>query len=259
MLDSLARPEQPPGQYHRPGGPGRGCGHAMVGRPVRYHVDLLRSGAVDIQQSRSGRLRHRDDHAGGGDDVIEDHALPWRRVGQHRVQDHDARHVHGFEQRNDVLAVRAAVNAVLVLHDHHVETVEHVGGRRCARGGAGHQVVDDLAGRARLRRVEHPDDGDLIARLAQVGEQRRGKCGQPALRGGIGAEQCVGRHQAPCRRWPRRTCGTLTAPVLEKGLTWRRRRKTRRRRSAVRGQRHREQNRLARSSCQDLHVGPEAG
>ncbi len=86
MLNPLARPKQPPGQYHGPARLGRWCGSSMVGRTVRYHDDLLSGGAVDIKQSRPGRPRHRHHHASGGDDVVEDHALPWRRLRQDRVQ-----------------------------------------------------------------------------------------------------------------------------------------------------------------------------
>ncbi len=57
---------------------------------------------------------------------LEDHALPCRGSRQHGMQDHDARHAQRFKQRNDVLAVGPAVDAVLVLHDRDIEAVEHV-------------------------------------------------------------------------------------------------------------------------------------
>ena len=176
---------------------------------MRYHEDLLRARAVDVQQSRPGRLRHRDDHAGRGDDLIEDRALPWRGVRQDRVQDHDARYVQRFEQRDDVLAVGAAVDAVLVLHDHDVEAVEHLGCRCRARSRAVHEVMHDLVCIPRHRLVQHAHDGYLIARLRQMSEQRRAEGGQPALCGRIGAEQCVRRRHAmaPCVSCSDANCG----------------------------------------------------
>src|SRR5580698_957700 len=125
MLDPLAWPQQPPGQDLGPASiPRQRRRDPTLGSAVRYHEDLVRARAIDVQQPRSGRVRHRDDRAGRGYNLIEDHALPWRGVCQHRMKDHDARYVQRFEQRNDVLAVRAAVDAVLVLHDHHIEAVK---------------------------------------------------------------------------------------------------------------------------------------
>src|ERR1700733_2012338 len=111
MLDPLAWPQQPPGQDLGSASiPRQRCGDSTVGSAVRYHEDLLRARAIDVQQSRSGRVRHRDARAARGDNLIEDRALPWRGVGQHRMKDHDARYVQRFEQRDDVLAVGAAVD-----------------------------------------------------------------------------------------------------------------------------------------------------
>src|SRR6204780_2451501 len=118
MLDPFAWPQQPPGQDPGPASILRQrCRDSTLRSAVRYHEDLVRARAIDVQQSRSGRVRHRDDRAGRGYDPIEDLALPWCGVCQHRMKDHDARYVQCFEQRDDVLAVAAAVDAVLVLHD----------------------------------------------------------------------------------------------------------------------------------------------
>ncbi len=122
------------------------------------------------------------------------------------MQDHDARYEQGLEQRDDVLAVRPAVDAVLVLHDHHIEAVKDLCCRGRARRGPVEEVMHDLAGQARRWLVEHAHDGYTIARPGQLSEQGRAERRQPALRGGIGAEQGVGRRHAiaPCRL-PRRT------------------------------------------------------
>ena len=200
MLDPLARSQQSPGQHPGLAGvPGRRRGDSIVGRAVRYHEDLLGVRAIDIQQSGAARLRHRDDRAGGGRNLIEDQALARRGPCQHRMQHHDARHVQGFEQRNYVPAVGAAVNPVLVLQDYHIEVVHYPGRSRRAHSAAIHEIVHDISesnisGRHRL--VEHPHDGYLIAWPGQMGEQGSTECRQPALRGGIGAEQHVSnRHE----------------------------------------------------------------
>src|SRR5258706_7291446 len=132
---------------------------------MRYHEDLLRARAIDVQQPRSGSVRHRDDRCGGSYNLIEDHALPWRGVGQHRMQDHDGRYEQRFEQRDDVLAVGPAVDAVLMLDDHHVEAVKYLCRRCRARGGAVHEVMNARAGKARHWLVEHAHYRYLIARL----------------------------------------------------------------------------------------------
>jgi len=84
MLNSLARSSSP--QVSTLGWsvfPAGGAATRLSGRTVRYHEDLLRVGAIDIEQPRSGRLRHRDDRAGGGRNRIEDQALTQRGRGQH--------------------------------------------------------------------------------------------------------------------------------------------------------------------------------
>ena len=63
-----------------------------------------------------------------------------RRVGQHGVQDDDARHRDLVQQVQDLAAVGSAVDAVLVLHDGDVALVQ-LRGRPAERGGV---VRDEL-------------------------------------------------------------------------------------------------------------------
>ena len=84
------------------------------------------------------------------------------------MQDHDDWYAQGVKKRDHVLSVGAAIDAVLVLHDHDIEAVEHVGCRRRTRNRARHEIMHDLAGRAQGWLVEHPYNGDLIARPGQV-------------------------------------------------------------------------------------------
>jgi hypothetical protein len=60
------------------------------------------------------------------------------------MQDHDARNAQRVKQRNDVLPVGAAVDAVLVLHDRDIETANHVDSGCRALGRAVHEVMHDL-------------------------------------------------------------------------------------------------------------------
>jgi hypothetical protein len=60
-----------------------------------------------------------------------------------------------------------------MLHDHDIETVEHVGWRRRARSRTRHQVMHDLAGGARRWRIEHRHHRNLITRPGQVRQKRR--------------------------------------------------------------------------------------
>jgi hypothetical protein len=178
---------------------------------VGYHRDLGRVRAVDVKQPRPGRPRHRDDRAGGVDDVLEDRALPRGRLREDGVQHHDARHPQRVEQRHEVLAVEAAVDAVLVLDNRDIEAVQHLERGRRAPAGPVHEVMHDLGPGPRQGLpgpglVENADHACVIAWPAQVSEQRGAEGREPALRRRIGAEQRVRpAHNAAARAatpWP---------------------------------------------------------
>ena len=98
------------------------------------------------------------------------------------MQDRDDRDAHLPEEVDDVVPVRSAEDAVLVLDDDDVARVERVDG---ARGGAG-VPGDPLGGDealGRLRCVDRADDGDPRAHRLQVLGEGVGEGGQAALGG----------------------------------------------------------------------------
>ncbi len=68
--------------------------------------------------------RHRDHGVGLRYHRLEHLTLVWRRVGQHSVQDNDARHPELVQQVQDLAAVGSAVDAVLVLEDDDIAQVQ---------------------------------------------------------------------------------------------------------------------------------------
>jgi hypothetical protein len=197
-LDALARTEQPPGQQVRPVvAVARRAG--VAGRAVRDDRDLGGVHPVAADQALTGGVGHGDHRVGGGHDPFEHRSLQGVRRAQHGVQHDDDRYLQRPQQRQDLGASVARVDAVLVLHDRDVEPVERVG-----RGGP-------AAGRVGAPRVHHPRSvpvdpqtalvvaGDQPDHAATAGRrvEMRGQggieCRQPALGGRVGAEKAVRR------------------------------------------------------------------
>ena len=80
------------------------------------------------------------------------------------MEDDDDRNGDPLQDAEDLVAVGPAVDPVLVLHDGHVEVVQH--GRRLGfpSGGTVDEMVDDFGARAAPGPVDDPHDPDLRGR-----------------------------------------------------------------------------------------------
>ena len=196
-LEPLARADQPPGEDDRRPQriAGRLLGDEVRRSAVRDHGHLQRVDDVQLEQPRPGGSALRDGVRGQLDEPLDDGTLPWRRAPRQGVEDHDRGNVQALDQVDDLVAVRAAEDAELVLHDDDVEAVE-----RCCGGLArGRRPADQLrhdAGRKRRRArafdAGHHADATAAARrghgLRQRGRERR----DPALRRRVRADEADG-------------------------------------------------------------------
>jgi hypothetical protein len=83
---------------------------------------------VHASQCGRRRLTHHDDDVDTIDDVIQYLNLVRRRRRQDRVQNSNTRYSKPVNYPNDVRAVDPAVEAVLVLHDRDVTTIQSING-----------------------------------------------------------------------------------------------------------------------------------
>ena len=181
-LDALAGSEETPRQH--PGtSPIRSSGTAVApsSSAVRDHDDLGVVDVVVIDEPLVRRRGHRDQRAGLSSDRVEHLALMPRRLDQHGVQDHDAGHPEPVEDVDDAVTVGAVIDAVLVLHHHHVERVEGRSRSFHRASLAVHHVAHDRRPGPGSGPLEHSNDARLMAsgrdlRLEGGGERR-----QPAL------------------------------------------------------------------------------
>ena len=155
--------------------------------PCGMVVTFRGSTAKPSTEPLPGRRRHHDHLIRGRRDLLEDRTLVWRRVFENGVGDHDGRNAQPGDDVDDIVAVDAAVDAVLVLDDRDVMLVQHVRAcrdRRCRTVG---ELPDD-PGVRRMLPVGHLHDANLDAIRTQAVGQRSAECGQPAPRRWIRAE-----------------------------------------------------------------------
>ena len=165
-LDALARAQQAPGQDGRPART-----HQRGGRGQRRAVrDGGHLAVIDGEagaQTFAGSFGHHHHLVGQRQHLVEHRTLVWCRIFQHRMGDDDRRHPQALHDLDDLVAVRSAVNAVLVLDDGDVAAVEQLRGGRDGR----RRAVDELAGDVgALRRgaVGDADDLDVDAPRGQA-------------------------------------------------------------------------------------------
>ena len=119
-----------------------------------------------------------------------------RRLDQHGVQDHDAGHPEQVEDIDDALAVGSVVDAVLVLHHHHVEGVQGRGRAFHRVGLAVHHVMHDRRPGEGSGPLEHSDDAGLMAGGCDLRLERGSERRQPALGRGKAAQESKRRRHA---------------------------------------------------------------
>ena len=145
------------------------------------------------------------------------------RAGQHGVRDEHHRHPYLIEDREHLVAVLAAVDAVLVLDDREVEGVEQLRRRLVGRGRSTLQKADHLGCLRRDRRVHYPDHPSAHAGTGsgQAPQQRGRKGGLSALRWGIGAEEAIGSwHTGHLPVGVSRTSTDMAESGRESAMTW---------------------------------------
>ena len=128
-FDSLARPDEPPGQYEGPTDP---LGHDTSSRDGSAVGDGDHFGSVDIEavaQADPGRLCHDHHPVRQSRNIVQHGPLMRRRVGEDCVGDHDGRDVETAQDLEHLVTVGASVESVLVLHHCHIELVQQVRAR----------------------------------------------------------------------------------------------------------------------------------
>ena len=148
-FDALARAEEPPGED--------GGSPARSASPIRAVGDLRLSGApwgmratrwrvdrVAGQEAAAGGGGHDHHGVSGGQDAFQDLALMRGRIDEDRVEHHDDRDGELVEDGEDLIAVRSAVDPVLVLDDHHVESAEDLRRLGLTPRRTGDEVVDNF-------------------------------------------------------------------------------------------------------------------
>ena len=200
-LDALARPDQSPGEDERAvGRPVLRGGHGpVIDGAVRDHHDLRRVSSVALDEPSPGGVRHGHDHVGPLEQAQQDVPLPFDGVLEDGVHHDDRRHRHRVDDLQDVDAVRAAVDAVLVLDDHHVEAVEATDGGADTVRGAVHQLRHHVVTGLRRRLVDHLHHAERPRGELQVPDERRAERRQAALGRRVGADHADrGRSRVRC-------------------------------------------------------------
>ena len=190
-LDALAGAEQTPGQQVWVRRPLDGWAGVIVGA-VGDDGDLGGIHRVPDEQPISGGIGHRDHRGGRCHDLLQQRLLRGGRIAEDGVQHHDAGNREPAQQRRDLVAVSARIDAVLVLNDRHVIGVE--GGRRLPPAGRGTRLpgVHD-AGSGTLVVTGDRDAHGAVRRAVTV--EVRGQGGverrQPAAGRRTGAQEAV--------------------------------------------------------------------
>ncbi len=188
-FDPFARAQESPGQQVWPGmQAGRLPGE--VGGAVRDHGDFRAVDGIAEEKPVVRGPGEGDDRVGGGGDLFEQRLPPWSGAGRHGVQDDDARHGEPAQHGQDLFAVAAGIDAVLMLHDRDVEGVQDVGTGTPTRRRVSGPGVDH----ARRRREVVAGRGDSHNAARAIGRtQVARECGvegcQAAPGGRVGAEK----------------------------------------------------------------------
>jgi hypothetical protein len=169
--------------------------------------DPGRIDGISVEESAAGRRGHDDHRIDGGQDPFQDFALVRRRIDEDGVEDDDDGNGEPFEDGENLVSVRAPVDAVFVLDHDGVEAVEDVGRLGLAARRTGHELMDHFGAAAALGPVDHPHHADPACRWACPELPRQGgrERGQPALSGRVGGEKSVAhghRRHAPAGRAP---------------------------------------------------------
>ena len=156
--------------------------------------------AVDEQALRG--LGHHDHELGLAAERGEHLSLMRRRLREHRVQRHDERLRQLLDEREDVLAVGAAEDPVLVLEQDDVD-IEPAEDPRGADVVAANRLRDRRHEPRPLRAGRLVDDHDLLDAVDPVDAEQRCRGRRP--------QRCRSRTHA-ADRWRRSRCARLPAP-----------------------------------------------
>ena len=140
---------------------------------VRHDADLLGGARAALDEQPPSGVRHHDHALGLAAEGAEHLGLVPRRLRQHRVQRHDERLRQLLRQRDDVLAVGAAEDAVLVLEQDDVDMRPRQD-PRCADVVAADRLGDRRDDTRLLWAGGLVDDHDLVHAVDAVHAEERG-------------------------------------------------------------------------------------
>ena len=212
-LDPLAGRDQPEGREHEPvlavvvrrssfervriGAP---CEHRR--RSVRDDPNLARRARLARHEQSLRGLRHHDHELGLAAERREHVSLMGRRLREHGVQRDDEGLRELLDEREDVGAVGAAEDPVLVLEQNDVD-VQPAEDPRRADVVASNRLCDRGDEPRSLRAGRVVDDDDLLDTVDPVDAEQRCRARRP--------QRCRSRTHA-AGRWRRSRCARLTAP-----------------------------------------------
>ena len=157
------------------------CARKLERRAVRHDVDRLRGAGADLHEQALGGLGHHDHALGLVAERRQHLELVRRRLREHRVQRHDERLRELAREREHVLAVLAAEDAVLVLEQHDVDVgaAERAGGANVVAARPLRDGAQDLRPLRARRLVDDDELADVVdvrdVRATPSGHRRR-KC-----------------------------------------------------------------------------------
>ncbi|MDQ1158317.1 hypothetical protein QE385_002644 [Sphingomonas sp. SORGH_AS 950] len=159
-----------------------------VGHAVRDHRDLARIGAIDALEDVEAFVRHDDDLGATAEQPLHHPAFVGRGLFENRVQRRDDGQRGTVEQCEQMLARRAAIDAIFVLDPDSLRAARldpaghvDIGGTLILRDGGGHGRGIGVAAGMIVHRIDV--DRQIGKAIAKGRIDVGGECREPALPG----------------------------------------------------------------------------
>jgi hypothetical protein len=105
------------------------------------------------------------------------------------MENDDHRDGEPVEYAEDLVAIGAAVDSELMLHDRYIERVQRRRRPQLRGVGSWYEVLNDIRADNLFESVDHPDDAASAAVRNEVGPKRGGERGEAALGRGIATQE----------------------------------------------------------------------